>query len=241
MADGTATPDGVTSLSAFTAPTGLVAAILTGVAAVAVCNLPLGAVEISPAGVSSTSAEHAPTGSGTASVTVTGRSATSAIHAPVGGDAAWPCGVSAISGVGTATPEKEDYATQMVLSPNFMSLYLANGLNSGIIPVVSLFDPSTALPFASGYIPVHVASASTSAVKLAKQGLGVLGSIVVNTLGTGTSTISVYDGLDTTGKLMAIINSASLSGSFKYDSVFRIGCYVAAIGTATPDFTVNVK
>ena len=173
------------------------------------------------------SAIHAPTCTGTANVT--------------------PTGVRATASVGTVTATHDDHEPPPVLimsmSATFENLFISDGAgHSGIIPMIALFDASTGAPYKTANDPQHLPIHATSAATLVKSGYGVLNSVIVNTKGTGTSTVSIYDGLDSaTGTLLAVIDSANLSGTFFYDVAFSIGCYVVAVGTATPDLTICTK
>lgn len=85
-----------------------------------------------------------------------------------------------------------------------------------------------------GYnLPVHL-----TANGLALSGPGALHSVTINTKGASASVTTVYDGIDTSGTVIAIIDSLNLSGPFVYDVSFHVGCYLTITGAA--DVTVAV-
>ena len=82
---------------------------------------------------------------------------------------------------------------------------------------------------------------ATTAGQLVKAGEGVLYNLVINTPIAG-GTITLYDGLSTSGTKIATITvptSPQLT-SFQYDVFFAIGLYVV-VATQTEDFTISYK
>jgi hypothetical protein len=73
---------------------------------------------------------------------------------------------------------------------------------------------------------------------LLKRGAGTLQRLVLNNPGTNTNTLSIYDGLDATGTLKAVITNVSTSGAVGAFTEFNMDFYtglfmVAATGTAS--------
>lgn len=79
-----------------------------------------------------------------------------------------------------------------------------------------------------GFSYQHEAAAGTY---LSKTGAGVLHAVHVNTKGV-TDTVTVYDGIDDTGTVIAALD-ATVVADHVYDAVFTVGlCVVIAGGTA---------
>ena len=72
--------------------------------------------------------------------------------------------------------------------------------------------------------------------KLVKSGSGVLKRIIVNTIGTGSPTVTLYDNTTNSGTIIGIL-SLSTVGSINYDLNFTNGLTIVASST-TGDFTL---
>jgi hypothetical protein len=83
-----------------------------------------------------------------------------------------------------------------------------------------------------GYAYAHF-NAATSGT-LVKSGEGVLHSVSIGDAGSGM-TVSVYDGVNTSGTLLGVYKVA---GSFILDAEFTAGLYVAISGTTVGDVTL---
>ena len=94
------------------------------------------------------------------------------------------------------------------------------------------------MPVEQFFKPAHIATATTT---LVKTGAGLLHSVSVNSKGTVASTVSLYDGIDAGGTLLAVIDSLNLSGSFLFDVAFIVGLCVVTTGTVAPDITVSYR
>jgi len=96
-------------------------------------------------------------------------------------------------------------------------------------------DPASGLPN-GGWTPVrmHVNTTGTAL----KIGGGTLHSIVINTVGSASNLLTIYDGTDTSGMVIAAIDTTAARGQFVYDVAFQTGLYaVLAAGTAA-DLTI---
>jgi hypothetical protein len=87
----------------------------------------------------------------------------------------------------------------------------------------------------ASYSYTNIATATTTIVKSAA---GVLHSIVINQVGTVSSTTTVYDNTAGSGTKIATIDSLSRIGTILYDVAFATGLTVVTTGTAAPDVTV---
>lgn len=73
--------------------------------------------------------------------------------------------------------------------------------------------------------------------KVIKTGTGVLTGLVVNTIGTGSATATLYDGIDTTGTVIAVISLTNSPRTFEYDVSFTNGLTMV-LNSTTADITV---
>lgn len=74
---------------------------------------------------------------------------------------------------------------------------------------------------------------ATNASTLVKTGKGVLHSVVINTKGATANTLTLYDGIDNTGTVVAIIDTTLAQVVLTYDIAFATGLYATlATGTA---------
>jgi hypothetical protein len=74
-----------------------------------------------------------------------------------------------------------------------------------------------------------------TATGLVFTGSCLLHTVVLNTAGAGT--ITVYDGVDALGTVIAIIDSTSVQGDYLYDVFCTVGIHVVIVGTI--DITVT--
>jgi hypothetical protein len=80
---------------------------------------------------------------------------------------------------------------------------------------------------------------TTATTTVVNTGPTLLHSVSINALGTVASTTKIYDGVTAAGRLLATINSLSVSGSFVYDIACATGICVVTTGTVAPDVTVT--
>lgn len=86
---------------------------------------------------------------------------------------------------------------------------------------------------AIGY-PKHIAA--NGAVQL--QGKFLL-SVTVNTKGGTGNTLTIYDGISTSGDVIAIIDTATSLGTFLYDIACLVGLHVVLAGGTPADLTLS--
>lgn len=79
----------------------------------------------------------------------------------------------------------------------------------------------------------HIATAVTTNIK---SGVGVLGSININTMGSSDATITIYDSNTGSGQVIAIIGT--YAPTYVYHVKFTVGLTVVTEGTTPPDITV---
>jgi len=66
----------------------------------------------------------------------------------------------------------------------------------------------------------------------------VLSSVTINTKGATGNTLTIYDGVDATGAVIAVIDTTSALGTFLFDILALTGLFaVLASGTAA-DITI---
>jgi hypothetical protein len=98
---------------------------------------------------------------------------------------------------------------------------------------------SRAASATGGHSFTNIATNTTTVVK---GSAATLRSVTVNTKGTGTSTVTIYDHASTaTGTKVATIDSATFMGSAMFDVACANGIVVVTTGTAAPDVTVSYK
>jgi hypothetical protein len=91
------------------------------------------------------------------------------------------------------------------------------------------------LPTGYSYTNVNASGNTTIAA-------GTLKSLTINRKGTVASTITVYDGTDNTGPVVAILDSLNLSGTFELGPITLVtGLFIVATGTVGPNYTVAYK
>ena len=66
----------------------------------------------------------------------------------------------------------------------------------------------------------------------------ILGSVTVNTKGAGGNTLTVYNGVDATGPVLAVIDTTGALGTFLYDLLAINGLFVVVVGGDAADLTV---
>lgn len=79
---------------------------------------------------------------------------------------------------------------------------------------------------------------STATSTLVKTGPGMLATVVCNAAGTG-ATVTVYDGVDNTGTVVAAASALPAGAVLVYNCVVRTGIYVVTVGSPAADFTVT--
>lgn len=88
--------------------------------------------------------------------------------------------------------------------------------------------------------------AAVTAGTLIKNGAGVLASINLNAVGTVASSITLYDGTDTTGKKLGTWSTLAGSvlaavGQVPVNLAFSTGLFAVVAGTTSGDITVGYR
>ena len=79
----------------------------------------------------------------------------------------------------------------------------------------------------------HYSYLAANAATQVKTGTGKLHSVVINTAGASSNVITLYDGTDTNGTVIAVIDGTAAAGNILlYDVQFITGLHVV-IGTGT--------
>lgn len=81
----------------------------------------------------------------------------------------------------------------------------------------------------------HMAANGTALIRI---GFGQFVSVTVNQKGVTGNLLTVYDGVDAGGTVVAIIDTATALGTFLYDVVLKDGLFVALAGGAAADLTI---
>jgi len=110
-----------------------------------------------------------------------------------------------------------------------MKVQIGGSSGSSVSPTANGSLPTVS----GGYTATHI---TTSTTTLVHTGPCVFHAVVVNTKGTVASQLKVYDGIDASGTLLAIIDSLNLSGTFSFDIACVTG--IAVVTTGAPDVTI---
>lgn len=118
-------------------------------------------------------------------------------------------------------------------------------LDSGQVIRNSFDEPNNALRVTSvdGDFNIEITAnlykhISTNTTTLVKTGPGVLSSVVINKAGASANIATVYDGIDATGTVIAIIDT-TVARPLEYNVAYLVGLtIVTATGTAA-DLTIN--
>lgn len=90
---------------------------------------------------------------------------------------------------------------------------------------------------AVGVVGDKYVNISTSTTTTVKSTPGIVKSVIINTLGTGSSTTTIKDGANT----VAIINSLTLSGAFPLNATCAANITCITTGTVAPNVTVTFQ
>ena len=66
----------------------------------------------------------------------------------------------------------------------------------------------------------------------------VLGGVTVNTKGSGGNTLTIYNGVDATAPVLAVLDTTSALGTFLYDLLAINGLFVVLAGGDAADLTI---
>jgi hypothetical protein len=89
-----------------------------------------------------------------------------------------------------------------------------------------------------GYSFVNITTATTTVVKATA---GRLHSVTINSKGTVSSLVTIYNNTSAAGTKVATIDSLNLSGVYVFDADCTTGITVVTTGTVAPDITVLYK
>ena len=114
-------------------------------------------------------------------------------------------------------------------------LYL---LTSCFILITSSVSAQSSFPLTQPGLYKHI---TTSTTTLVKTGVGVLKAVCINTKGASSNTATVYDGVDNTGSVIAVLDTTVTFGCQNYNVGVTTGItVVTATGTAG-DLTVSFQ
>ncbi len=83
---------------------------------------------------------------------------------------------------------------------------------------------------------------TTNTTTIVRGASATLRAVTVNTRGTGTSAVAIWDNASTaTGTKVATIDATNNSGTFEFDAACNNGIVVVTTGTTPPDVTVTWK
>lgn len=85
--------------------------------------------------------------------------------------------------------------------------------------------------------PVHINAAGST---IARPTAGVLQAVTVNTKGSSGATLTLYDGLNASGAVLAVIDTTQAVGTIHFNCYLQVGLFAVAAGTIG-DVTVIVE
>ena len=125
-------------------------------------------------------------------------------------------------------------STLSALSAKFSAL--GQKTMSASVPVVLASNHSDIVTKKSASSYAHLNSTGTTTIK---SGAGILRRVVINTKGTGSNTLTIYDNTSGSGTVIAAIDTVNgVSGHFEYNVAFSIGLTVVNATGTSADITV---
>ena len=125
-------------------------------------------------------------------------------------------------------------STLSALSAKFSAL--GQKTMSASVPVVLASNHSDIVTKKSASSYAHLNSTGTTTIK---SGAGILRRVVVNTKGTGSNTLTIYDNTSGSGTVIAAIDTVNgVSGHFEYNVAFSTGLTVVDATGTSADITV---
>jgi len=125
-------------------------------------------------------------------------------------------------------------STLSALSAKFSAL--GQKTMSASVPVVLASNHSDIVTKKSASSYAHLNSTGTTTIK---SGAGILRRVVINTKGTGSNTLTIYDNTSGSGTVIAAIDTANgVSGHFEYNVAFSTGLTVVDATGTSADITV---
>jgi hypothetical protein len=80
---------------------------------------------------------------------------------------------------------------------------------------------------------------NTNTTTVCKRGMGMFLFVTINALGGTGSTATVYDGVDATGTLLAVIDTSLAMGTLGYEVLVTVGLTVVTAGGTPADLTIS--
>jgi len=125
-------------------------------------------------------------------------------------------------------------STLSALSAKFSAL--GQTTMSASVPVVLASNHSDIVTKKSASSYAHLNSTGTTTIK---SGAGILRRVVVNTNGSGSNTLTIYDNTSGSGTVIAAIDTANgVSCHFEYNVAFSTGLTVVDATGTSADITV---
>jgi len=125
-------------------------------------------------------------------------------------------------------------STLSALSAKFSAL--GQKTMSASVPVVLASNHSDIVTKKSASSYAHLNSTGTTTIK---SGAGILRRVVINTKGTGSNTLTIYDNTSGSGTVIAAIDTANgVSCHFEYNVAFSTGLTVVDATGTSADITV---
>lgn len=92
--------------------------------------------------------------------------------------------------------------------------------------------------FMEGNTPIHVAANTAAGGVLVKSGAGTIVAVMINTKGSTSNTLTLYDGTTTAGTVLAILDTTASLTYLPYNMSYQTGfLYTLLAGTAA-DLTI---
>jgi hypothetical protein len=87
---------------------------------------------------------------------------------------------------------------------------------------------------------LHVSALTTAAGLMVSPSSGaVLGSVVINTIGSGGNVLTIYDGQSTSGRVIAVVDTTKNTASdLDYDIVAPSGLWYTLLTGVAADLTI---
>ena len=125
-------------------------------------------------------------------------------------------------------------STLSALSAKFSAL--GQKTMSASVPVVLASNHSDIVTKKSTSSYAHLNSTGTTTIK---SGAGILRRVVINTKGTGSNTLTIYNNTSGSGTVIAAIDTVNgVSGHFEYNVAFSTGLTVVDASGTSADITV---
>lgn len=124
-------------------------------------------------------------------------------------------------------------STLSALSAKFSAL--GQKVMTASVPVVLSSDHSDIVTKEQGASFSNINATGTTTIK---SGAGILRRVVVNTKGTGSNTLTIYDNTSGTGTIIAVIDTTDKTANIDYGLAFSTGLTVVNATGTSADITV---